>query len=168
MSRIGIFYGSTLGTTKKAAEDLAALFGEDAALIDVAQAETEDFEKYPMLLLGSSTWGYGDLQDDWSVALDKLEGVDLSDKKVALFGYGDQEGYADTFVDALGILYDKVRERKGVVVGAWPSEDFTFSSSKAFREGRFVGLPLDDNNQAELTEDRLQQWVEQLKKELAL
>ena len=100
--------------------------------------------------------------------MESLDAVTLEGKKVALFGCGDQEGYADTFVDALGILYDKVQERQGTVVGMVPLEGFSFSDSAAVRENNFVGLPLDENNQPELTEQRLAAWVEGLRKELSL
>jgi len=166
MSRIGIFYGSTLGTTRKIAQDLAVLLGEGVDVYDVAQAKAENLREYPVLFFGCSTWGYGELQDDWNSFIDNLDAVSLEGKKVALFGCGDQEGYADTFVDALGILYDKVRERRGSVVGTWPVEGFNFGDSKGVRENRFVGLPLDENNQPELTEERLKEWVASVKEEI--
>ncbi len=168
MSRIGIFCGSTLGTTKKIAQDLAVLLGEGADVYDVAQAKAENLQEYAVLFFGCSTWGYGELQDDWASFIESLDTVSLEGKKVALFGCGDQEGYADTFVDALGILYDKVQERQGAVVGMVPLDGFSFSDSAAVRENNFVGLPLDENNQPELTEQRLAAWVESLRKELPL
>jgi len=168
MSRIGIFCGSNLGTTKKIAQDLAVLLGEGVDVYDVAQAKVENLQEYPVLFFGCSTWGYGELQDDWASFIESLDTVNLEGKKVALFGCGDQEGYADTFVDALGILYDKVQERQGTVVGMVPLDGFSFSDSAAVRGKQFVGLPLDENNQPELTGERLAAWVEGLRKELAL
>ncbi len=165
--KIGIFYGSTMGYTKDAAHKISELFaGEDVAVYSVSDVDADKLLGYDFLILGTSTWGFGDLQDDWAGFIGDLEKTDLSDKKVALFGYGDGESYPDTFVDGIGEIYDVVTSAGAVVVGKVDNDDYSFESSKAFKDGVFVGLPLDDNNQADKTEKRLNDWVEQLKKEM--
>ena len=96
------------------------------------------------------------------------EEPDFSGKKVAYFGCGDQVGYADNFLDAIGILEEKITERGGKTVGYWSTEGYEFDESKAVRNGKFVGLALDDTNQSDLTEQRLRKWVSLLKSEFGI
>ena len=107
------------------------------------------------------------MQDDWVDFLGGMEGLDLTGKKVALFGLGDAYGYADTFLDALGLLWD---ELKGMgspeLIGIWPSKGYDYDESKgAYDENHFLGLGLDEENQAELHDERIKAWVSQLRRE---
>jgi flavodoxin I len=97
-----------------------------------------------------------------------LQDVDFTGKTVALYGLGDQEKYADNFVDALGILYDFVTARGARVVGAWPTDGYDFMASKAERDGEFVGLVLDQDNQKQLSDDRLETWLRLIAGEFGL
>ena len=92
--------------------------------------------------------------------------MDLKGKKFAVFGLGDQKGYPENFCDAIGILVEIIEDCGGKVVGFTPVEGYTFESSRAQRGNKFVGLPLDQENQARKTGERIDNWVEQLKKEL--
>lgn len=164
MAKIGIFYGSSTGNTEVLAEKLQTFFNGDAELNNIDVVEKEDIEKYDYLIFGVSTWGVGDMQDDWDYFLDMLEEVDMSKKKVALFGLGDQVNYPESFVDGMGVIYDAIYDRTEIV-GAWPLQGYTFKESAAVKNGKFVGLALDKENQHNLTEGRLEEWVGILKKE---
>jgi len=164
MATIGLFYGSSMGNTKDAALQIQAAWGGDEVAVgNIAGVTADDLEKFDLLILGTSTWGFGDWQDDWAGARDELGKVNWQGRRVALFGLGDQYGYADTFVDAMGLLYEMLTEQGAQVIGAWAGQDYDFESSCAHRDGCFVGLALDADNQAELTAPRIQQWIEQLK-----
>ena len=80
-------------------------------------------------------------------------------KKLVFFGCGDQEGYPDSFVDALGTLYNAVKGSAGEIIGKWPVEGYTFDESTAVIDGMFIGVALDDDNQPNLTEKRIEDWV---------
>jgi len=163
MANCAIFYGSTTGNTKDAAKTLRQLLGEEAVdLIDVSNADPEKMLAYPYLIWGSSTWGSGDLQDDWEAFLAELNGTDLSGKKIAFFGLGDQEGYPDEFVDAMGILYETAVQKGATPVGSWPTEGYIYDHSKAVVDGQFVGLALDEDNQSDQSDERLKTWAETL------
>lgn len=165
MKKIGIFYGTSTGQTEVVAEKLHKLLGLDVAdVINVEDATAADLARYPYLVLGTPTWGIGDMQDDWEDFLEELASADLGRKKVALFGLGDQDTYPESFADGMGVLYDWIRD-KVKVVGAWPLSGYHFNASDAVREGKFVGLVLDQENQAGLTDKRLGKWVEVLRKE---
>ena len=92
--------------------------------------------------------------------------ADFSGKKVALFGTGDQSAYSDTFVDGMGILYETLKNSNAEFTGAWPSEGYGHSGSRAMKDGQFVGLVIDEDNQPDMTENRIREWVERLKKDL--
>jgi len=164
MAKIGIFYGSSTGNTEKVATLISNMFGDDAQTINVEDATAEDLDKFPYLVLGISTWELGDFQDDWSDFLAVLKKADLKDKKVAIFGLGDQEAYGESFADAAGLLYSAI-SRSTNIVGQWPVKGYEFVESEAIKNKKFVGLIIDEDNQKELTTDRVEAWVEILKKE---
>ena len=164
MKKTGIFYGSTTGTTETIARQIATLLDvSDADIYDVANAEVSSVDAYEVLILGSSTWGLGELQDDWYSFLDKLKKTNLSGKTVALFGCGDSSSYDTTFCDAIGIIYEELQNSGCSFCGDCDTEGYTFSDSKAVVNDRFVGLALDEMNESDRTEERLNKWTDQLK-----
>lgn len=169
MSKIALFYGTQTNNTQTAAEAIQREFeGENiVTLYDILKIEFSDFANYSYIIIGCPTWNVGELQSDWEDFYDELENVDFSSKKVAYFGTGDQVGYPDTFQDAIGILEEKISELGGETVGYWSTDGYEFTDSKAVRDGKFVGLALDEDNQSELTNERIRTWVFQLKQEFA-
>ena len=164
MKTIGIFYGSSTGNTGDAAEAIKKELGNDIAeVFDVTDVKAEDLNNFSNIILGTSTWGAGDLQDDFEDFLDGIDSIDLSGKTVALFGMGDQESHGETYIDGLAEVYKKVIEKGATVVGTTSSEGYEHESSEAEINGNFVGLALDEDNQSELTEERISNWVKDLK-----
>lgn len=164
MKKISIIYGSTTDNTRDAAEKIAEQLKDySPQLKDVAKCNTDDFISADCLILGTSTWGAGDLQDDWYDILPKLKTVDLSDKTVALFGLGDSGSYTDTFVDGMGELYEFFVEKGCKIVGFVPTVEYSFDDSRAVVGNEFVGLPLDADNESDLTDNRIAAWVESIK-----
>jgi flavodoxin I len=166
MAHIGIFYGTTTGNTEIVADKIRKAFGEDTAdVMNVDVAEKKDIEKYTYLIFGLSTWGVSDLQDDFEDFLKILEEVDFTGKKVALFGLGDQSTYSSSFVDAMGILYECLRKRNINIVGSVSREGYSFENSLALVKGKLAGLAIDEEYESHLTNERIANWVENLKKE---
>ena len=157
--KTGIFYGSTTGTTEMVAEKVGALLGADV----MPAAEIDKVENYDFVIFATSTWGMGDLQDDWFGALEALAGKNLSGKKVALIGVGDQASFGDSFVDGMGTIYEEIKDKGITLVGKTSVDGYDFSSSKAVIDGEFAGLVIDENNQSELTEERIAAWVEKVR-----
>lgn len=167
MAKIGIFYGSTEGNTERIAEMIQELFGADNAdVYNVDSATAEDMQGYDVLLYGASTWEIGELQEDWEPFMDVLDDVDFTGKKVGFFGCGDADGYPDTFIDALGIIYEKIENSGATFIGKVPTDDFIFDASRAVIDGVFIGLPIDEDNEPDKTDDRVKNWVAQLKTEI--
>jgi flavodoxin I len=161
---VGIFYGSNGGGTQRIAQLIKDKLGVEADLIDVANIEMSDFDKYTEIILGTSTWGEGDLQDDWDDIFDDFSNVDFSGKTVAFFGTGDQEGYPDNFLNGMGTLYRQAVENGASVVGNnWSQNGYEFDESTAIVDDSFVGLAIDEDNQDALTTSRVNQWVDDIK-----
>lgn len=160
MDRVKVVYGSSSGCTESAARRIASAFGVEA--VEASKASASDFQA-ELLILGSSTWGAGELQDDWLSALPLLKSVDLSGTKVAVFGFGDQNGFSDTFCDALGILAETASRQGAEIVGKTSSDGYAHARSAAESDGMFCGLALDDVNESEKTEARISAWIEELK-----
>lgn len=161
-SRIGIFYGSSTCYTEMAAEQIhEKLTSRGAQLHNIIDTPISRFLEYDFLIFGIPTWDYGELQEDWENIWDDISELDLSGKTAAVFGLGDQIGYPDWFQDAMGYLYHLLAAQGATLVGHWPNKGYNYKESKALTEDQkyFVGLPLDDENEAELSEERISQWL---------
>lgn len=160
MKNIGIFYGSSSGKTGSVAEKILEWIGDEKARIhDIAEIQPVEILRYDFLLFGVPTWGIGELQDDWARFSQELGKMDLAGKRVALFGLGDQESYPDSFCDALGEVYEILKQTGCEMTGSWPAEGFELIRSKARRGDEFVGLVLDEENQPEETDKRIGRWL---------
>ncbi len=157
--KTAIIYGSTMGNTKSVAEKIAGKI-PGATLIDVSNLNISDLEQYTNLILGTSTWGLGDLQDDWDSFLPQLKKADLTGKTIALFGVGDSSSYPDTFVDGMGIIYDSIKDKGYKIMGSVSTEGYSFDESRAVENNQFVGLALDEDNESNETDSRINNWVD--------
>ncbi|CAH8225265.1 flavodoxin FldB [Vibrio aestuarianus] len=163
--KIGLFYGSTTCYTEMAAEKIRAIIGEDLVDIhNVKETPLSLMSDYDLLILGISTWDFGEIQEDWSAIWDQIGGVSLNGKCVALFGLGDQEGYGEWYLDAMGMLHDELKQVGAQFIGYWPTQGYQFEASKALTDdgSHFVGLALDEDSQYEFSDERIQTWVEQI------
>lgn len=168
MKKTGIFYGSSTGTCEDLANQIADKMGVAASDVYSADKLSADLVKeYDLLILGTSTWGDGELQDDWYDGIKVLKSADLSFKSIALFGCGDSESYCDTFCDGMGILYEDLKNSGCSFIGNKVGTDgYSFSSSIAVVNGAFVGLALDEVNESDKTAERIDNWTAELKKHI--
>ncbi|RDV23996.1 flavodoxin FldB [Alteromonas aestuariivivens] len=171
---IGLFYGSTTCYTEMAAEkiqvQLNALFEAPVVKVhNIQDVPLKQAEQFDIVIFGISTWDFGELQEDWESQWEDVYTLNLSDKVVALFGLGDQLGYGDWFQDALGMLHDALSGSGCSIIGYWPNKGYEFTASKALTDDGtcFVGLSLDDENQYDLTDERIHAWCHQLLEELS-
>ena len=152
-----VVFGSSTGTCEAIAEKIAQKLGCEA--LDVQNLTADVVNNNQNLILGTSTWGAGELQDDWYDGLKVLQGADLSGKTIALFGCGDCESYGDTFVGGIGELFNALKTSGATFVGAVDIDGYTFGDSEAVVDGKFVGLPLDDVNEDDKTDARIEAWI---------
>lgn len=165
-----LFYGTMTGNTTTVAEAIQSALPD---LIDeikcVDKAKADDFRSCDLLVLGGSTWGDGELTDDWVDFLPQLDQIDFEGKAVALFGVGDQVSYTYNFVSAMKVLYDKVIERGARVIASnVPTDGFEFAHSESVVDGKFIGLVIDEMNESDLTQSRIENWAATVRAEAAL
>jgi flavodoxin I len=166
MQKVGIFYGSSTGNSEFAAKQIQKEFGATVATIyDVSEAKTSDVEQYSNLIFGCSTLEIGKLEYDFEDFMPQLKAANLEGKKIAIFGLGDQESYPDSFVDSIGIVYEALQDKGCHVVGKVSTDGYNYDESRGEVDGQFMGLPLDEENQGDMTDERIKNWVEQLKNE---
>lgn len=177
MAKIGIIFGTDSGYTRKAAKGMAKILGKELVPdkpVNINRVSVEDFLAYDVLILGTPTYGEGILPGidsgieagSWAEFLPQLPDGSMVGKTVALFGFGDQSRYKKSFVNGMGILHDSLQEKGAEFTGAWPTDGYEFKASEAVRDGAFVGLALDDENQGNETAPRMEQWLGQVKDSL--
>jgi flavodoxin I len=160
-----IFFASSTGNSQEIADKISQELG-DIEVFDLAGTSIDKIKEYDKLILGGSTWGDGELNDDWEDVWDIFSEIDLTGKTVALFGLGDQESYDDEFCSAMGIIYEQVKNSGAKVIGFTSVEGYTHTSSKAQIGDEFVGLVIDEDNQDDLTEGRISNWTENIKNDI--
>lgn len=164
--KIGLFYGSNTGNTeidaglvKKAFEKYIP---DSIEIFNIGEVEVSKMQEYEFLLVGSPTWNIGELQDDWALKFDQLDSLDMKGKKVGMFGVGDQFGYGDNYVDAIGIIGKKLEQKGAELVGFTDGSSYQFENSLGVEDRVFLGMALDDDNQNEKTPERIEYWIDQL------
>lgn len=159
-----VVYGTSTGSCESIAETIASKLGVEA--INVTNFNEATIHDNDNLLLGTSTWGAGELQDDWYDGVKTLKSAGLSGKTVALFGCGDSESYPDTFCGGMKELYDAVVIAGANILEGVPTDGYSFDESDAVVDGKFVGLALDEVNEDDKTEERIDTWLESIKSSL--
>lgn len=166
MSKTAIIYSFHTQKSKKVAEKIMEAFGKDQLeAVNAEELTKEIIEKYDHFILSAPTWFDGELPNYWDEFVPDLEEMDLSKKAFAIFGLGDQKGYPENFCDAIGLLAEILEGCGAKIIGQTSVEGYTYEASRAQRGDQFIGLPLDQENQARLTKDRVGKWVEKLKEE---
>ncbi|GGN26671.1 MULTISPECIES: flavodoxin [Marinomonas] len=172
-SSIALIYGTDTNNTEEVGHKIAKQWeelGEQVDLFNIKDIELGQLEQYSMLILGIPTWDFGGIQSDWEDIGDDLANLTLEDTVIALYGLGDQFGYGDYFVDAMGWLYEKLLPTGATFIGQWSTEGYEFEASRAcvHNKEHFIGLAIDEDQQFELTDQRIEQWVIQLYAERAV
>tara|TARA_Y100001933_G_C18950921_1_gene543707 strand:- start:86 stop:610 length:525 start_codon:yes stop_codon:yes gene_type:complete len=162
--KIGIIYGSDSGATEQAANKIYSFFQKyNVELLEIKDVDEEKILSFDYLIFGLSTWYVGELQSDWENYFEDFKKIDFSNKIISVFGLGDQWGYDYNFVDGIGIIGKEILKNNGNIIGHWPTEGYEFQESKGLvSDNMFFGLALDEDNQYELTDERIKLWCDQL------
>nr|WP_207951812.1 flavodoxin [Pseudomaricurvus alcaniphilus] len=166
-----MFFGSDEGNTETVAARIQQRFGEEwVDVYDIADVTQLEFADYDKIILAIPTWDFGQIQSDWEEFWGDVSDIDFTGKTVALVGLGDQFGYGDYFLDAMGMLHDVIVARGAEIVGLWPTSGYEFDASKAVTADGdyFVGLGIDEDQQEDLTAGRLNRWCQQVAREFEL
>lgn len=172
-SSIALIYGTDTNNTEEVGHKIAKQWedlGESVDIFNIKDIELSTLEQYPTLILGIPTWDFGGIQSDWEDIGDSLGELALENTTIALYGLGDQFGYGDYFIDAVGWLYEKLLPTNATFIGQWSTEGYEFEASRAcvHDKSQFIGLAIDEDQQFELTDERIEQWVIQLYAERAV
>lgn len=171
MKKTAIFFGPEKGAVNRVADMIRHLVGPDMVeLIPVKNASVDDFLPYDQIIFGISTvgketWDGKPAASDWGIFLPKVSQGDFKGKTVAIYGLGDHITYANSFVDFMGLLARELMKTEARIVGQVPVDDYEFEESAAVFDEKFIGLPLDEDFEPELTPDRVKKWIVQLGKD---
>lgn len=168
MAKVGLFYGTDTGNTRKVAKMIQKQLGDDLEIHNVVKATVDEFTQYNAMIVGMPTLGDGELENGMRDFLAQLDGVDLSGKTIALYGLGDQDTYGHEFLDGMAIIHQKFSALGAKLIGRWPTEGYDFSKSKAVDGDEFICLAIDNDNQADLTKERVSTWLAQISADLGL
>lgn len=173
MSDILLVFGTDTGNTEEVAEKIQEQFSESGQvveIIDVTDCSADRISEAELCIFGIPTWDFGGIQADWEDFKEELEAAELGGKKVALYGLGDQFGYGDFFIDAVGWLHEIIQPMGADIKGYWPVEGYEFTESRALSPCKtyFYGLAVDDDQQFEQTDERVSSWVQQILAEFEL
>jgi flavodoxin I len=168
MNKIGLFFGPLKGAVNRVADMVKETLGEKIELVPVKEATAADLEKYEKIIFGISTvgkdtWDSDFSSNDWGKFLPEISKVDFSGKMVALFGLGDHITYSSHFVDSMGMLGKELLKKNATIVGQVAASDYEFDESQAVVDGKFFGLPIDEDFEPELTNERVNNWLESIK-----
>merc|ERR1719171_2793983 len=165
---VGLFFGTQTGKTEEAATMIATETGLEAQ--DVGDISAADLAGFDGIIAGCPTWHTGaDEQRSgtaWDDYLEEIRGLDMGGKPVAIFGMGDQAGYGDNYCDGIEELHATFEAAGAKMLGYVDASNYDmYSESKSVKDGKFLGLPLDNDNEPDMSEARVKSWVEQLKSE---
>jgi len=166
MNKTAIIYSFNTKKTGKVAEKIKEAFNDDQVeMVNAELIDEELFMSFDQIIMGVATWFDGELPNFWDEFVPALEDMDLSTKKIALYGLGDQKGYPENFLDGVGIMAEILEARGANLVGFTSVDGYEFESSRASRGEQFTGLAIDYENQGSMNKERIAAWVDQLKKE---
>jgi len=177
MDKILLLYAPKGGNVEKVSKAVSSIIGNensDMLLIEEVNdkliSKISSYNKFVFIIstIGRSNWDSFYTKIGWDLLLNEIRKLDLSNKIGSIIGLGDSLLYPDNFVDSMGILYEALKETNIKLVGRFDEESYEFGNSMAIENGKFVGLPIDQDNEKELTEGRIKNWFEQVKKDFGL
>lgn len=164
--KVAIVYSFDAKKTSQVAKHIVDAWGKDITVLDADKISGKDLHDYDVLIIGAATWFDGELPGYWDEMVPELEQENFPDKKVAIYGLGNQKEYPENFCDAIGIMADLFSSLGSTIIGYTSTEGYKFETSVAVKEDKFMGLALDIENQTSMTKERVKNWVAQLKKEV--
>ena len=161
-----IIYASATGNTENIAERLHELIPH-SELKNLDKVDSiREFESAEALICCIPTWNTGSSEKrsgtTWDKHLDTISAMDFSNIFVAIVGLGDSAAFSKYFCDAMEELFTSFLKAGATMIGQVPVDDYIFDDSKSVIDGRFCGLPIDEDNESERTEERLSQWAAQI------
>jgi flavodoxin I len=174
MKKTGLFYWPKQGNVETCALKIKDHFDEGSIeLYPLDKMDNCDINDFDLIIVGGSTagadhWENATENNLWTDFFDRYEKSNMKGKAVAIFGLGDQILYPDHFVDGMKIIKDEIDKSGGKLVGRWSTDGYNFTGSDSVEGNKFLGLALDHDHQEDLTDERIEKWVRQIKNETFL
>lgn len=173
MKKIAIIYWPKKGSTEKVAGILQEKLGKDSAdVFTIKEISEEDFAYYGAFIIGAPTTGADNWEHahktSWHEFFAKIQKADLSGKQYAIYGLGDGVRYPYHFVNGMIDIKKQFDKTAAQHCGAWTTKGYEFRESASIHEDKFVGLAIDEDNEHELTEGRINGWLDQIKKDFGI
>ncbi len=168
---VGIYFATTTGKTEDIAERIYGLLDGAESPKDMSEVDDlSELANHDGIICGIPTWNTGADSERsgtaWDTLLEEIGELNLSGKKVAIFGLGDSSTYTENFCDAMEELHRYFQKAGATMIGYVSSNEYTFDESKSILGDSFCGLPLDEDSESDMTDARINQWAEQLKNEM--
>ena len=168
---VGIYFATTTGKTEDIAERIHGLLDNAEDPVDISDVDDlRELSNHDGIICGIPTWNTGADSERsgtaWDSLLEDIGSLSLSGKKVAIFGLGDSATYTENFCDAMEELHSYFKKAGATMVGYVPKGSYTFDESKSVIGDSFCGLPLDEDSESDMTDERLANWATQLKSEM--
>jgi len=170
MKKVALIYWPEDGNVEAIAEKIKTMYGGEITVSSIANIDKDILNDSDNWIIGGSTvgshvWEDADDSNKWSELFNLLDEFDLNTKVVAFYGLGDQILYPNHFVNGLGVFQEEFEKRNANIIGQWPTEGYDYTDSEGVKGDHFYGLALDEDNQEELTEERLTKWLEMIQKD---
>ena len=78
MKEVALFYGTYTGITGEIAQKIVNELGADKVDIFNISQNGEKMNDYNKLIIGTSTWSIGELQEDWNDFMPSLQQMDFT------------------------------------------------------------------------------------------
>lgn len=108
--KIAVVYASKRGKTESVAKRIferVSNAGYSVVLLKASETHVDDLMQYDFLLLGSSTWADGDLEEGFYDLEREMHDLDLTGKYASCFGTGNKR--FPRFCEAVEILTHRVK-----------------------------------------------------------
>ena len=165
MKTIGIFYATLTKTTVGIVDEIEFFLKKDDFKTFNVKNGVKEIENFENLILVTPTYQVGEAHAAWMNNLKKLEEIDFTGKVVGLVGLGNQFAFGVSFCGGIKYLYDIVIKKGGKVVGFTSTDGYHYEETSMVKDGKFIGLALDEENQPNLTPKRIGDWITEIKKE---
>ncbi len=168
---VGIYFATTTGKTEDIAERIHGMLSGTEVPKDLADVDDViEFCSHESIICGVPTWNTGADSERsgtaWDSMLEEISELSLNEKKVAIFGLGDSSTYTENFCDAMEELHSHFLKAGATMVGYVDKSSYTFEESKSVIGDSFCGLPLDEDSESDMTDERILNWCTQLKSEI--
>ena len=160
--KTAVIYWSGTGNTETMANAVAEGMkeaGAEVTMLTPEQVQPAALSGFGAIALGCPAMGSEVLEEmDFQPMFDGCKNA-IGSKRVALFGCGDSASYPDSFCDALAEIRDGLEATGCTFVGALDAAEYDGCASRICRDGKVIGLAVDDGASEAVNDARMEKWI---------